>query len=86
MEWQPIETAPKDMTEFLAGRFTGNSNELHEGRIRVDWWRSRNGGDEYDGPGEFNARHWPATHWMPLPGPPQFSPPRHECVALQIGR
>jgi len=24
----------------------------------------------YVGWGEFNAQHWPATHWMPLPSEP----------------
>jgi len=68
--WQPIETCPRDGTPFLAGRFTGVPHGDHEGRVLVDWWRSRERGDEYEGLGHFNATYWPATHWRPLPAAP----------------
>jgi len=66
-DWQPIETAPRDGTPVLLGRF--HAGDPCDGRISVDWWRS---GGKYGfvGFGEFNAHYWPATHWMPLPDPP----------------
>lgn len=72
-EWQPIETAPKDGTKILVGRFTGKEGHLHEGRIAVDWYRSAGIGAGFTGFGKFNNRHWPATHWQPLPAPPEMS-------------
>lgn len=69
--WQPIETAPKDGTQFIAGRFVRDPKDKRNGRIRVDYWHSRAAGDGYDGLGNFNAAYWPATHWMPLPTPPE---------------
>lgn len=68
-EWRPIETAPTDGTRILLGRFAGDPKDEHEGRIRVDWWRShiKHG---FTGFGQFNPQYWPATHWMPLPLPP----------------
>lgn len=68
VHWQPIETAPKDGTKILLGRFDGTGRE-YDGRIRVDWWRSRMGAG-YTGFGHFNPTYWPPTHWMPLPAPP----------------
>jgi len=68
--WQPIETAPKDGTKFLAGRFVDQCREGRNGFIAVDRWRARERGDEYTGLGKFNERFWPATHWRPLPAPP----------------
>ncbi len=63
-EWQPIETAPKDGTPFLAA--------FDRGQIGVMYWESW--GDEPD-EGSWRG-HWfehdedRATHWMPLPKPP----------------
>lgn len=68
-QWQPIETAPKDGTPFVAGRFTGEGKN-HDGRQQVDRWHSRSRGDSYDGLGKFNTQFWPATHWQPLPPAP----------------
>ena len=69
-EWQPIETAPKDGTKVLLGRFSGTGTD-HDGRVRVDWYRQL--GDSYIGWGDFNMRYWPPTHWMPIPPPPETS-------------
>ena len=69
MEWQPIETAPKDGTLFLAC----NVNPAHQISCVIYWdfgapamnidgsWRT----SMHDAIGER------FTHWMPLPEPPQ---------------
>ena len=68
--WQPIETAPKDGTKVLLGRFVLNCPEGKNGRMAVDFWHTVNP-HGYEGWGKFNTRYWPATHWMPLPTPPK---------------
>lgn len=88
MEWQPIETAPKDGTEIL---LYGPSS--YGPRVTVGHWMTDKecqirtgdcGGDcrcdeyEYCDPiwtswdGGFTTE-WPCTHWMPLPNPPAES-------------
>ena len=72
MNWQPIETAPRDGTGFLYyqklpfGQKWIGSAVYHEGEfVHVQW-----NGDECD---------WTTinpTHWMPLPAPPKADP---EC-------
>ena len=62
-EWQPIETAPKDGTKFLALMRTSNIEiafhaEGEYGGFRVDSYA----------PPMIN-KDW-MTHWMPLPKPP----------------
>jgi len=62
MQWQPIETAPRDGTEILS----------HGGIL---YWRNDAcGGGWYtitgiNYPGRCVA--WEVTHWMPLPKPPE---------------
>jgi len=68
--WMPIETAPRDGTSVLLGRFTGQKGAKNEGHICVDWWRRPEDEMGYVGFGFFNPTHWPATHWRPLPAPP----------------
>lgn len=70
MEWQPIETAPKDGREILCGRFTDEKDKFN-GKINVDWYRQPHHGKGYIGWGRFNPKYWPPTHWMPLPKPPE---------------
>lgn len=59
-QWQPIETAPKDGSDFLA-------YEKGYG-INTTWWDSKHDG----GSGGFRNPHhgWRPTHWMPLPESP----------------
>lgn len=59
-QWQPIETAPADGTEFLA---------FSDGSYDVAWC----GRDKEDGsPNWFNGDvSVRPTHWMPLPEPPK---------------
>ena len=83
MEWQPIETAPKDGRTLLLGYFNSHGNWR---TVRGEWL-SQDHIDEYfeEGcedaePGWFETsvecdappNCWPTTptHWMPLPAPP----------------
>ncbi len=66
MEWQPIETAPKDGTHVLLYR-SGEYASLHEGY----WKLSHFGGSHaWGGAGWTFAGFDQPTHWMPLPAPP----------------
>jgi hypothetical protein len=63
MEWQPIETAPKDGTPILIYETTLGPvtyvcfwNSFHEYWVEAE-------GEQYS---SFNP-----THWMPLPEPPK---------------
>lgn len=58
MEWQPIETAPKE-TDVLC--FIGNGRFIVAGKFNRGWL-------VYDDP--FGDPYYP-SHWMPLPEPPQ---------------
>lgn len=54
--WQPIETAPKDQTIIITGRYANGRAYVEEG-----YWHPH---------GHFNARKFdPPTHWMPMPHP-----------------
>lgn len=83
MEWQPIETAPKDGTHFLGYSpkecFAWSHiketwmDKYAEGSQGYDKWLSglipRNVGWMYiENNGSF---HWEPTHWMPLPESPK---------------
>lgn len=70
--WKTIDSAPKDGTRVLLGRFTGNKKAEHEGLCKVDWYRQPSSSAGYVGFGYFNMTHWPATHWMPLPAAPSL--------------
>jgi hypothetical protein len=62
MNWQPIETAPKDGTSVLTCRGGGLM-------AVADYIRHPMGGTEWccvDGGFLLNV-----THWMPLPAPPE---------------
>ena len=72
MEWQPIETAPKDGLEILIYYPEWNNEngvvfaaEYDSGRIGMEdiegTWYAFHYGHTGDG----------ATHWMPLPEPPK---------------
>ena len=79
MEWQPIETAPKDGTPFLA--FSADAfYEPREGALGLKstpmlvmaWLPS--GAHPYpcDDAGDWHDFHnYDPTHWMPLPTPPE---------------
>lgn len=59
-DWQPIETAPRDGTHFLAWR-------EHDENIAECWFT----GDRLGGRGWHYARWSYPTHWMPKPEPPK---------------
>jgi len=75
MEWQPIDTAPKDGTKFLAALSSGWILIMHEvqGRDGLYQWYATQGNTDVPimrtHPGTLPNRPI-ATHWMPLPPPP----------------
>ena len=65
MEWQPIETAPKDGTLILGAwqclNKTWDMNAMFYSEEGGDgWWVEYHGDYQHD-----------PTHWMPLPEPPK---------------
>jgi hypothetical protein len=64
MDWQPIQSAPKDGTYILLTAFVINRWRVGEGR----WFDDE---DHPDDPGLWsNFGHWEPTHWAPMPDPP----------------
>ena len=63
--WQPIETAPKDGVDVLItdGTYTVVAHWNEKYGWRVSWSR-----DVFCDSGE------DATHWMPIPAPPEATP------------
>ncbi len=64
--WQPIETAPRDNTAFLA--YVGNAMNT---MVVISWGPYSQTESGWIG--------WPfadgePTHWMPLPPPPEHNP------------
>ncbi len=77
-EWQPIETAPKDGTFFLARYRLVSDEEDEHGRVikrnvvehfTVVAYYVFNGFVEFPWRGSF-VRNMTFTHWMPLPDAP----------------
>lgn len=60
MEWQPIETAPKDGTQILAPLTLGGIMAV------VSWWD----GMWREGTNGLGLKNEP-SHWMPLPDAPK---------------
>lgn len=74
MEWQPIETAPRDGTEIIAYM----SGEYHPDVISVCYCP-----EDEDGPGGWYDNYGVDYHpdfWMPLPEIPKK---RHWCQAME---
>lgn len=57
MQWQPIETAPRDGSDILVSE---------RGYVTVARWRGFAWGD-----GLFLAGPVDPSHWMPMPEPPE---------------
>jgi len=83
-DWQPIETAPKDGSEFLA---YGEDINGDGPKIGLSRWRSSKEehweavGDRKKELRERDTSAWDydadivfPTHWMPLPAPPGADP------------
>lgn len=68
MDWQPIETAPKDGTHILV-------YPALMGVPLVASWKSKSDDFDYIGfwrnPMTEKAVPYMPTHWMPIPKPPQ---------------
>jgi len=64
-QWQPIETAPKDGTHFLAydGEYIQVCKFMKTGMLAMVWDGEPFSTDE--------NTDCDATHWMPLPEPPE---------------
>lgn len=74
MKWQPIETAPKDGTEFLAyDSRTKKMDVCFMNNWHGPWTCQQSQMDGELGPfiDEFGHKSADITHWMPLPEPPR---------------
>jgi hypothetical protein len=78
MDWQPIETAPKDRTAVIVAAPTMDQDGYIVGEAYFDpgrnnlgdwWWAGTDYGDYHSGPMS-DLDHRQPTHWMPLPEPP----------------
>jgi hypothetical protein len=73
MEWQPIETAPKDGDSILAfglQGWDGNYKDYNNQVVyQVVYWREDMEWWQVD-TCSFYCETLKATHWMPLPKPP----------------
>ena len=67
VEWQPIETAPKDGTFILT--FCGGGEAWCP---TISRWNGDGWGDEHS-TFHIQGLNYP-THWMPLPPPPTQEP------------
>ena len=74
MEWQPIETAPKDRIVLLYRPTAHDWGKVTPGKWDAqphhkkpapywDMWIKIGG--------KYESRLWEPTHWMPLPEPPK---------------
>ena len=73
MEWQPIETAPKDGTEILV--WAGSCVVVSWRRLNGigyprEAWRLVHGAYSSGDEGDWSNEVEHPTHWMPLPAPP----------------
>ena len=86
MNWQPIETAPKDGTEILVWRYDIGSVLIARWDAPANFMTDREceeigpGAEQYDwlyvdfvAGGRMEGPEAP-THWMPLPEPPVNTP------------
>lgn len=66
MDWQPIETAPKDGMVLVYCPDARQGKEIVAAQLKA--------GKPFLVSGIFAFDHAPATHWMPLPPPPKDQP------------
>ena len=65
MEWQPIETAPKDGTWFLGAYDIG---------VLPTRWHVAESYEDFVTPSIMGRPHDTMTDWMPFPDPPKKNP------------
>ena len=73
MTWKPIETAPKDGTQFI-GLWRGLVYTIQNIKYYAKWPHEEGGPTYQDGwSAEVWDQHMPCrpTHWMLLPPPPE---------------
>jgi hypothetical protein len=66
MTWQPIETAPKDGTDFL-GYWVDRFDPRHENSCEI---RTRHNLYQWENIFLEAGKDFRPTHWKPLPEPP----------------
>lgn len=72
LNWQPIETAPKDGTKILVINNRGNQAVVLWGGISAEGWVPMFS-DATPNPFLNGGCGSVCTHWMPLPKPPSRS-------------
>lgn len=72
MKWQPIETAPKDGSVFIA-----HTPRAKIRKVRLMQWLSPKMNWAVFGWKDMNGNFHDPTHWMPLPEPP--TPTASQC-------
>jgi hypothetical protein len=75
-DWRPIETAPKDDSEFLAwdsGARKMDVCTMQRAGGPYEWqcWAVQVDGEYGPDPDDFGYANKNITHWMPLPTPPK---------------
>lgn len=71
MEWQPIETAPKDGTTVLGySEFIASDWNSDAAIASIQWYDYGNEVFGWYGSGPSGLVLTSASHWMPLPAPP----------------
>jgi hypothetical protein len=68
MDWQPIETAPRDGTVFLAAYKLGHGPWV--GVMQWQFFSEKKDDGRFYSWTQLTETH-KATHWMPLPEPPE---------------
>ena len=68
MEWQPIETAPRDGTYVLL--YWPRGDGIHETVVEGHFYTARDGDEFWWAVSRLEDRTDP-THWLPLPAPPK---------------
>jgi|GEM_PF-2459301 len=85
MEWQPIETAPKDMDVLLhcpgRGAVRGKWNADQYARVPRPYWSN----DRERTFGTRETRDDQPTHWMPLPEAPNARSEPTARLFAQVG-